>query len=101
MKNNKYHSHSRRKTPWDEEEEEVSDIASFVRDEYRSHYFYHHHPLSETRDSELLNKFIPQSCPYCHGTQYKRTGHTTYGLPKDRACCKRKISLTITAFIFL
>jgi hypothetical protein len=32
MKNNKYHSHSRRKIPWNEEE--VSDIASFVRDEY-------------------------------------------------------------------
>lgn len=81
MKNNKYHSHSRGKTPWNEEEE-VSDIASFVRDEYRRHYFYHHRPLSETRDSELLNKFIPQSCPYYHGKKYKRNGHTTYGLQK-------------------
>jgi len=41
---------------WDEE---VSYIAYFVRDEYRSHYFYHHHPLSETGDSELLNKLVP------------------------------------------
>lgn len=39
MKNNNYQSNSRRKMPWDEEE--VSDIAPFVRDEYRSHYFYH------------------------------------------------------------
>lgn len=61
MKNNKYHTHSRRKTPWDEEKE-VSDIASCDRDD-RKHYFYHHDPLSETGDSELLNKFIPQSCP--------------------------------------
>ena len=30
MKNNNYQSHSRRKKPWDEEE--VSDIAPFVRD---------------------------------------------------------------------
>lgn len=99
MKNNKYHSHSRRKTPWDEEEE-VSDIASFVRDEYRRHYLYHHHPLSETGDSELLNKFIPQSCPYCHGTQYKRNGHTTYGLQKYKCSdCKRNFTIT-TGTIF-
>ena len=98
MKNNKYHSHSRRKTPWDEEE--VSDIASFVHDEYRSHYLYHHHPLSETGDSGLLNKFIPQSCPYCHGTQYKRNGHTTYGLQKYKCIdCKRNFTIT-TGTIF-
>lgn len=78
MKNNKYHSHSRRKTPWDEKEE-VSDIASFIREEYRRHYLYHHHPLSGTEDSELLNKFIHQSCPYCHSTQYKRNFTITTG----------------------
>ena len=99
MKNNRYHSHSRRKTPWDEEEE-VSDVASFVRDEYRSHYFYHHRPLSETGDSKLLNKFIPQSCPYCHGKKYKRNGHTTYGLQKYKCSdCKRNFTIT-TGTIF-
>ena len=84
---------------WDEEEG-VSDIASFVRDEYRRHYFYHHRPLSETGDSELLNKFIPQSCLYCHGKKYKRNGHTTYGLQKYKCIdCKRNFTIT-TSTIF-
>lgn len=69
MKNNNYQSHSRRKMPWDEE---VSDIAPFVRDEYRSHYFNHHRPLSETEDSELLNKLIPQSFPYWRGKNIRK-----------------------------
>lgn len=98
MKNNKYHSHSRRKIPWNEEE--VSDIASFVRDEYWRHYLYHHHPLSETGDSELLNNFISQSCPYCLGKKYKGNGHTTNGLQKYKCIdCKRNFTIT-TGTIF-
>lgn len=70
MKNNNYQYNFRRKMPWDEEE--VSDIAPFVRDEYRSHYFYHHRSLSETEDSELLNKLIPQSFPYWRGKNIRK-----------------------------
>lgn len=54
---------------WDEE---VSNIAPFVRDEYRSHYFYHHHSLSETDDSELLHKLIPQSFSYWRGNNISK-----------------------------
>ena len=56
--------------PWDEEE--VSDMAPFDRDEYRSHYFYYNHPLSEIEDSELLNKLIPQSFPYWNGKNIRK-----------------------------
>ncbi|MBF1078283.1 MAG: IS1 family transposase [Solobacterium sp.] len=48
----------------------------------------------------MLNKFIPQSCPYCHGTQYKRNGHTTYGLQKYKCSdCKKNFTIT-TGTIF-
>ena len=99
MKNNNNRSHSRSKTPWDERED-LSPLESFIRDEYKDHYKKRHLTQQELKESELLNKYHPVSCPYCGSKEFKKNGFTKYNLQKYRCKeCKQNFVIT-TGTIF-
>lgn len=65
MKNNKYRSQSRKATPWDSLDE-LSSSQEFIRRETKQHYDQRHKKLSEAGETDLINSFIPDECPFCH-----------------------------------
>ena len=59
MKNKNIRSQSRRKTPWDDlNEEERTPLQSFLRFLYIGSYEYHHQSLSAMNDSAVLIMFM-------------------------------------------
>ena len=79
MKTNDYHSHSRRKTPWDSfEENELSDFQLFIKQEYKSQYYEHHPSLEDENEASFLNSYIPSCCKCCGSVNFKKNGFNYY-----------------------
>ena len=53
MTKNKYFSSSRKKTPWDDVTT-PSCLQSFIRDEYKDHFYMHHISLEESNEERIL-----------------------------------------------
>ena len=51
MTKNKYFSSSRKKTPWDDAVA-PSCLQSFIRDEYKDHFYMHHISLEESNEDK-------------------------------------------------
>ena len=73
MTKNKYFSSSRKKTPWDDAVA-PSCLQSFIRDEYKDHFYMHHISLEESNENKLVNSYMPSKCPYCLSTSFKKNG---------------------------
>lgn len=71
MTKNKYFSSSRKKTPWDDAAA-PSCLQSFIRDEYKDHFYMHHISLEESNEDKLVNSYIPSKCPNCLSTSFKK-----------------------------
>lgn len=101
MKTNNYRSHNRRKTPWDSlEDDELSDLQLFIKNEYKSHYYEHHPLLINENEASFLNSYTPAYCKHCGSTNFKKNGFNSYSIQtyycKD---CGRKFTiLTNTIF---
>lgn len=93
-------SESRRKTPWDSQEDnQMTPMQRFLRDRYQEHYAQRHPLLSDTGEVELINTVVPAQCPFCHAEQFSRKGHTKSGV--QRYVCKcGKTFLPTTGTIF-
>lgn len=91
---------SRRRTPWDNlEEEQMTPMQRFLQEKYQEHYEQRHPLLSETGEVELLNTIKPKTCPFCQGEHFTRKGYTKNGV--QRFICKcGKTFLPTTGTIF-
>lgn len=90
---------SRRRTPWDGEEERTP-MQEFISRQYQDRYEKHHPDLMETGETELINSFVPQACPYCEGKELKRFGKTHNGVQRYRCqeCGQTFTPITKTIF---
>lgn len=72
-KRNRYQS--RRKTPWDNlNEEQRTPLQTYLRDLYKERFSYHHQSLEEMNDSYVFDQYSPKDCPYCGSTNFVRNG---------------------------
>ena len=84
MKENIY-SRSRRRTPWTDKAS-VTPLESFLDSHAAEEYSRRHPKISDTQESEFLNTFRPEKCPYCGNKSFVGFGHLGTGL--RRYICK-------------
>jgi transposase-like protein len=89
---------SRRKTPWDGGTG-LTPTQEFLRAHYLEHYEARHPRLSETGEAEMINSFVPTSCPYCGCEQFIRRGLTANGIQRYSCSCGQRF-LPTTRTIF-
>lgn len=99
----KKRSTSRRATPWDTRPDDMlTPLQLFIRDHYLENYQEKHPRLDETGESELINTYVPESCPYCGCTRMQRRGLTRNGVQRylcmNPECGKAFTPLTGTIF---
>lgn len=98
MKNNKYVSSTRRRTPW-EDKEDLSSLEVFIKDEYHQHYELHHQKIS-IQEVNLLNSFEITKCRICGSDKIIRKGFTRKGVQRYKCLlCSRYFGPT-TGTIF-
>ena len=88
MATEKSHEKSRRKTPWDAEDN-LTPTQKFLRTHYQERYMARHPKLSETGESELINSFVPAHCPHCKSVQFVKKGLTANGVQRYLCSCKQ------------
>ena len=49
-----------------------------------------HPKLDETGEVELINSYVPASCPYCKEKAFQKYGHTRIGVQRYK--CKAVLS---------
>ena len=89
---------SRRITPWDETSE-LTATQMFLREKYRMHYADRHRKVSESGESELINSYAPNKCPFCGGIDFFKRGLTESGIQRYLCACKKSFVPT-TGTIF-
>ena len=95
----KYESISRLISPWDGGENKTP-IQQFLYNHYRTHYYERHPILTATGEHELINSFIPKTCPYCNFIGIKKYGKTNNNIQRYR-CNKCQQTFTpVTGTIF-
>lgn len=99
MTKNKYFSSSRKKTPWDDAVA-PSCLQSFIRDEYKDHFYMHHISLEESNEDKLVNSYIPSKCPYCLSTSFKKNGMTRNNIQRYKCLLCNKTFTVLTNTIF-
>jgi len=90
---------SRRKTPWDKEEHRTP-LQEFLHQHYNAHYRECHPPLPETGETQMINSYIPNACPYCAGESIKMYGHTRNGVQRYMCLGCNQTFTPITRTIF-
>mgnify|MGYP007070185286 CR=1 FL=1 len=90
---------SRRKTPWDNEEE-LNSLQNFIKNKYLSNYNYKHPKLSQTSEYEIFNSIKIENCRYCNSVNIKKNGKNCNNV-QVYFCndCKKKFNPT-TCTIF-
>ena len=99
MTKNKYFSSSRKKTPWDDAVA-PSCLQSFIRDEYKDHFYMHHISLEESNEDKLVNSYMPSKCPYCLSTSIKKNGKTRNNIQRYKCLLCNKTFTVLTNTIF-
>lgn len=94
----KSYSKSRRRTPWDGEQE-LTPTQEFLRTHYEEHYEARHPKLSDTGEAAVVNAFVPTNCPFCGSGQFIKRGYTTNGIQRYSCSCGRRF-LPTTHTIF-
>lgn len=90
---------SRRKTPWDNNEE-LTILQSFIKDKYKSNYNIKHPKLSETNEANIFNSVKIDKCRHCSSKNIKKNGKSSNGVQLYYCkSCHRKFSPT-TGTIF-
>ena len=90
---------SRRRTPWDMQEERTA-MQEFICQQYQERYEKYHPNLTETGETELINLFVPKVCPYCQEEQIKLFGKTGNGIQRYRCQVCGQTFTPITKTIF-
>ena len=90
---------SRRKTPWDEVEQR-SPMQEFIYHHYQTHYMERHPNLEESGESNLINSYIPDECPFCANVTKQKWGFTKNGIQRYRCTECRQSFTAVTNTIF-
>ena len=90
---------SRRVTPWDADEERTP-TQQFLYDHYKSHYQEKHPALNTTGEDNLINSFIPETCPNCGGTSFQKYGRTSNNIQRYRCNVCNMTFTPVTGTIF-
>ncbi|MXI85240.1 transposase-like zinc-binding domain-containing protein [Sphaerochaeta halotolerans] len=77
----------------------LTKTQSFITDKVEEHYNQRHPRLSESREAELINSFIPSECPFCNSNKFRKHGLTANGVQRYRCTCG-KTFLPTTGTIF-
>ena len=89
---------SRRKTPWNEEEN-LTPTQAFLKGYYDMHYADRHRKITESGEAEMINSYIPAKCPFCGVDKFKKNGHTKSGVQRYKCvCCRTFLPTTGTIF---
>lgn len=78
-------SHSRRRTLWDDTDN-ISGSELLVRETVHEHYDRSHTLLGSTNETNFLNTYKPEGCPYCGSVSYFKFGKTKNNI--NRFKCK-------------
>ena len=99
--NYRFSSQSRRKTPWDKEPNKTP-TQQFLFRTYNDAYKQKHPILTETCEDELINSFVPETCPYpkCGSEHIVKAGKTKNGIMRYQCqnCGRRFTPVTGTIF---
>jgi transposase-like protein len=79
---------SRKRTPWDGEEE-LTATQGFLKRYYETHYAERHCIVSESGEAEMVNSYVPAKCPFCGDERIKRSGYTRSGVQRYLCECGR------------
>lgn len=95
----KYKNHSRKKTPWDHNND-LSPMESFIKSKYLDSYDYKHPSIKDTKEADLLNSYEVSCCKRCNSLDFKKKGLTKNGIQRYFCnTCKRYFNvLTSTLF---
>ena len=89
---------SRRKTPWDSEEN-LTPVQAFLKKNYDDRYENHHRKVEDCDEADIVNSFPPSRCPFCDSLVFKRCGYTSSGVQRYKCICQ-KTFLPTTGTIF-
>jgi len=89
---------SRRKTPWDGEND-LTPTQAFLKKNYDIRYENHHRKVDESDEAEMVNSYTPKNCSFCGSKKFKRSGYTTSGVQRYKCSCG-KTFLPTTGTIF-
>ena len=89
---------SRRKTPWDSEEN-LTPVQAFLKENYDARYASHHRKVEECGESDMVNFYTPSKCPFCNSMKFKKSGYTESGVQRYKCICI-KTFLPTTGTIF-
>jgi hypothetical protein len=89
---------SRRKTPWDGEEN-LTPTQMFLKENYDMKYNNHHRNVCESGEAEMVNSYIPIKCPFCASVEFVKTGRTRSGVQRYQCSCRKTFTPT-TGTIF-
>jgi transposase-like protein len=89
---------SRRKTPWDSEDN-LNPTQAFLKENYDARYDNHHRKVADSGEAEMVNYYVPTRCPFCGSEKFKKKGYTDSGVQRYICAC-RKAFLPTTGTIF-
>ena len=90
---------SRRVTPWDADETRTP-TQQFLYDHYKSHNQERHPALNTTGEDNLINSFMPETCPNCGCTSFQKYGRTRNNIQRYRCNVCRATFTPVTGTIF-
>lgn len=97
---NKYRDTSRRKTPWDNNIDDLTPGQELIRNRYLASYEQKHPSIGDDTEARFFNSFQLSCCKYCGSTNIKKNGFTKNGIQRYKCLdCKRTFNvLTNTLF---
>lgn len=91
-------SKSRKKTPWDDQDD-LTETQRFLRMHYVARYEQRHPNLKDSDETDMINSYVPRVCPYCGSEDFIRKGHDNIGIMRYKCFCGKYFKPT-TGTIF-
>jgi hypothetical protein len=79
---------SRRETPWDGITG-LTATQTFLKEQYKMRYADRHRKVTDSGESELINSYSPEKCPFCGGSEFIKRGLTSSGVQRYLCACKK------------
>ena len=90
---------SRRSTPW-EENNKLTPTQEFQKRHYNTYYEDRHRKLEDSGEAEMINSYVPISCPFCKAEKFKKSGYSKNGIQRYMCGECGKTFLPTTGTIF-
>lgn len=75
-------------------------MQEFLYNHYKKSYDERHPVLTETGETELINAYVPNECPYCSSVTMKRNGRTRNGVQRYKCSDCKQTFTSVTRTIF-